>query len=84
MQLEKVEYLMFLIWDRLITGPNSANYLDYVTTNNISNINNFQAQYSAICNHKGNFIDDIIVFKFKTDRFILIVNASNVDKVLNF
>ncbi len=67
-----------------ITGSNSANYLDYVTTNNISNINNLEAQYSAICNHKGNFIDDIIIFKFKNDRFMIIANASNVDKVLNF
>ena len=64
-----------------ITGPNSANYLDYVTTNNISNINNLEAQYSAICNHKGNFIDDIIIFKFKNDRFMIIANASNGDKV---
>ena len=38
-----------------ITGSNSANYLDYVTTNNITAIKNLEAQYSAICNHKGNF-----------------------------
>ena len=62
-----------------IKGPDSIDFLQYLTTNNINNLNNNCAQYSTICNHDGGIIDDIIVYKFNDVFFLVIINASNID-----
>ena len=62
-----------------IKGPDSIDFLQYLTTNNINNINNNCAQYSTICNHDGGIIDDIIVYKFNDELFLVIVNASDIN-----
>lgn len=65
------------IW---VTGPEAEKALEYLTCNRVANLYDGKAQYSAILNDEGGVIDDIIVYRFSKERFLLCVNASNADK----
>ena len=67
-----------------ITGDDAEKFIQKLTINNVENIKPFEAQYSAMCNLEGGFIDDLILFKFSTTEYIIIVNASNKSKVLDW
>lgn len=64
------------IW---VTGPEAEKALEYLTCNRVANLYDGKAQYSAILNDEGGVIDDIIVYRFSKERFLLCVNASNAD-----
>lgn len=63
-----------------ITGKDATSYVQYLTTNDIAKTYDGKAQYSILCNERGTVIDDVIVYRFSADRYILVVNASNVEK----
>jgi aminomethyltransferase len=65
------------IW---VTGPNAERALEHLTCNRVSALYDGKAQYSALLNDQGGVIDDIIVYRFSAERFLLCVNASNADK----
>ncbi len=67
-----------------VTGNDATSFLNYLTINNVDKISDYEAQYSAMCNHDGNLIDDLIIFKFSNINYIIIVNASNKIKVLDW
>ena len=67
-----------------IQGDDAESFLQYLTINNVEKISNYEAQYSAMCDKSGNLIDDLILFKFSTKNYILIVNASNKIKVIDW
>ena len=67
-----------------ITGNDAEVFLQYLTINNVENINAYEAQYSAMCDEEGNLIDDLIIFKFSKTDYMIIVNASNKLKVLDW
>ncbi|UCH02452.1 MAG: glycine cleavage system aminomethyltransferase GcvT [Candidatus Bathyarchaeota archaeon] len=60
----------------IIAGKNSAEFLDYVTSRDPSNLNPFQGQYSTICNIKGGIIDDLTVYNLE-DNYLIVYNAAN-------
>ncbi|WP_185851445.1 glycine cleavage system aminomethyltransferase GcvT [Blattabacterium cuenoti] len=64
----------------LLKGKESQKLLQYLTTNDISKITYGQAQYSCFVNHLGGIIDDLIIYKISEVEFLLIVNASNIEK----
>jgi len=64
-----------------ITGNDAEPFLQYLTINNVEKISDYEAQYSAMCDENGNLIDDLIIFKFSNEDYIIIVNASNKKKV---
>ncbi|WP_185878733.1 glycine cleavage system aminomethyltransferase GcvT [Blattabacterium cuenoti] len=64
----------------ILKGKNSHNFLQYLTTNDLSNIKTGQAQYSCLINHLGGIIDDLVIYKISEEKFLLIVNATNIDK----
>lgn len=64
------------IW---VTGPEATRALEYLTCNRVSSLVDGKAQYSALLNNKGGVIDDIIVYRFSAERYLLCVNASNAD-----
>ena len=66
-----------------IEGKNVFEFLQNVLTNDIAKLNEYDAQYTAICNHNGGIIDDLILYKEK-NSYLLIVNASNIDKDYNW
>lgn len=63
----------------IISGPASEKFMQLVTVNDVSKLSNGQAQYNAMCNNNGGIIDDIIIYK-KDSEFMMVVNASNIDK----
>lgn len=64
-----------------IYGKNALEFLQMVTTNDVSKLSTGQSQYSLICNEHGGVIDDIILYRH-TDKYMMIANASNTEKVL--
>jgi len=63
-----------------ITGSGAEGCVQYLTTNDVKNMTDGKAQYSILCNERGTVIDDVIVYRFSSSRYILVVNASNVEK----
>lgn len=63
----------------IISGKESEKFVQTVTTNDVSKLSSGQAQYSAICNESGGLIDDVIIYKRKTD-YMIVVNASGIEK----
>lgn len=64
------------IW---VTGPEAEKALEYLTCNKVSALYDGKAHYSAILNEGGGVIDDIIVYRFSSEKYLLCVNASNAD-----
>jgi aminomethyltransferase len=62
------------------TGPHAEVAVQYLTTNDVKAMTDGRAQYSVLCNERGTVVDDVIVYRFSRDRYILVVNASNVAK----
>jgi aminomethyltransferase len=63
----------------LVRGARALEFVQYVTTNDASKLELFQAQYSVICNENGTALDDCIVYRLP-DEYMIVVNASNRDK----
>lgn len=64
----------------LISGENALALIQKVTSNDASTLENGKAQYSCLPNKDGGIVDDLIVYKIKDEQYLLVVNASNIDK----
>lgn len=62
-----------------ISGSHALDFIDYITINDASKIEINQAQYTAMCYRDAGIVDDLIVYHFK-DRYLLVVNAANIQK----
>ena len=63
-----------------VRGPQALALLQYVTSNDVSRLQDGQAQYSALMLPNGSCIDDCVVHRFAPDHYFLCVNAANTDK----
>lgn len=63
-----------------ITGPEALDLIQYVTVNDASTLKAGKAQYTAMCYEDGGIVDDLIVYMLDGNHFMLVVNASNIDK----
>ncbi|HSR67174.1 MAG TPA: glycine cleavage system aminomethyltransferase GcvT [Acidobacteriota bacterium] len=63
-----------------ITGPEALQAAQRLTCNDLTRIEDGQAQYSAFLTPEGTFVDDIVVYRFSTRRIFICVNAANRDK----
>ncbi|MGM1049779.1 MAG: glycine cleavage system aminomethyltransferase GcvT [Bacillota bacterium] len=68
----------------LVTGPNAEVFLQQMVTNDVSRLSVGQAQYAPMCNDNGGTVDDLLVYKLSDNQFMLVVNASNIDKDLQW
>ena len=68
----------------IIKGPKSLNLIQKLTTNDVSKLANGKAQYSCMLNKQGGIIDDLLIYRFSNDFFMLVVNASNAKKDFNW
>ncbi len=68
----------------LLTGPNALALIQKVTSNDASNLTIGKAQYSCLPNMDGGIVDDLLVYKLKEEQYLLVVNASNIDKDWNW
>ncbi len=64
----------------LISGTNALALIQKVTSNDASKLEIGKAQYSCLPNDTGGIVDDLLVYKMKDDEYLLVVNASNIDK----
>ena len=63
-----------------VKGQDAFNYFQYIVTNDISKLQNNDVIYTFMCNPHGGVVDDLLVYKFEEDYFMLVVNAGNIDK----
>ncbi len=68
----------------LIEGPNALELIQKVSSNDASKLVDGQAQYSCLPNETGGIVDDLIVYRIKEDQWLLVVNASNIEKDWNW
>lgn len=61
----------------MFTGTAAEAFLDYLTTNNLRNLKAGKALYTCLLNHAAGIIDDLIIYKFNSEKFLLINNAGN-------
>ena len=68
----------------LVLGPNALELIQKVTSNDASKIVDNQAQYSCFPNAIGGIVDDLIVYRINNEKWLLVVNASNIEKDWNW
>ena len=68
----------------LLSGPNALALIQKVTSNDAATLTIGRAQYSCLPNNDGGIVDDLIVYKMKDEEYLLVVNASNIDKDWNW
>ncbi|MFA7444469.1 MAG: glycine cleavage system aminomethyltransferase GcvT [Flavobacteriaceae bacterium] len=64
----------------LLTGENALALIQKVCSNDASTIEIGKAQYTCLPNENGGIVDDLIVYRMKENEYLLVVNASNIDK----
>ncbi|ADQ78770.1 aminomethyltransferase [Paludibacter propionicigenes WB4] len=67
-----------------VKGPNALAFLQKVTSNDVSVLPLGKAQYSCFPNGKGGIVDDLLVYHFEENKYLLVVNASNIEKDWNW
>ncbi len=75
----------------VVKGKQALDLIQLVTSNNVSNLEIGDAQYSCLPNHDGGIVDDLLVYRLDEDQcaegeqaFMLVVNASNIEKDWNW
>lgn len=67
-----------------VTGKRATEYLQYITSNDVSALFNGKVQYSCFPNGKGGIVDDLLVYRFNPEKYLLVVNAANIEKDWNW
>lgn len=68
----------------LLTGDKALELIQKVTSNDASKLSVGKVQYSCLPNDKGGIVDDLLVYKIKENQYLLVVNASNIEKDWNW
>ncbi len=64
----------------LLTGENALALIQKVSSNDASTLTIGRAQYSCLPNKDGGIVDDLIIYRMKDEQYLLVVNASNIEK----
>ena len=64
----------------MVRGPKALETLQWVSSNDVSTIDIGQAQYGYLPNDKGGIVDDFITYRLAQEEYMLVVNASNIEK----
>jgi len=67
-----------------VKGPKALAFLQKITSNDVSILEIGKAQYSCFPNGKGGIVDDLLVYHFEENKYLLVVNASNIEKDWNW
>lgn len=67
----------------IITGKEAQNYVEFIFTNKVYSLNPGEIAYGMMLNEEGTVVDDLLVYKFSKEEFLLVVNASNIGKDYN-
>src|SRR3954463_3080397 len=63
----------------IVSGPEALNLIQHVTSNDASRLVDGQAQYSALTTEEGTVVDDLLVYRESASRYMLVVNAANIE-----
>jgi len=63
-----------------VDGENSEAFLNWLLPNNVKEMKENQCLYSPMCYPEGGVVDDLLVYKYNSSKYLLVVNASNVEK----
>lgn len=64
----------------LVEGPKAFDLIQYITSNDVSQLFPGRVQYSCMPNEEGGIVDDLLVYKISDEKYMLVVNASNMEK----
>ncbi len=64
----------------LVEGTDAESYINYLVTNDVTKLSINQAQYTAMCYPDGGTVDDLLVYKLENEKYLLVINASNIEK----
>ncbi len=67
-----------------ISGPQAFDLIQYVTVNDVAKLYPGKAQYTAMCYENGGIVDDLLVYMLDDNLYMMVVNAVNKDKDLNW
>ncbi len=67
-----------------VEGPEALDLIQWVCSNDASKLVDGKVQYSSLLNETGGIVDDLLVYRFKADKYLLVVNASNIEKDFNY
>src|ERR1044072_43724 len=68
----------------ILKGPHALDLIQKVTSNDASVLSDGKAQYSCLPNKQGGIVDDLIVYRIDAQTYMLVVNASNIEKDWNW
>ncbi len=68
----------------LISGPQAENMVQRLVTSDVKAAKNLQVTYTLMCNESGGVVDDLLVYKYTPTKFLLVVNAANAAKDLEW
>jgi aminomethyltransferase len=68
----------------ILRGPNAIDLIQLTTSNDASKLYDGKVQYSCFPNEQGGIVDDLLVYRIKEDQYMLVVNASNIEKDWNW
>ncbi|SFE30437.1 glycine cleavage system aminomethyltransferase GcvT [Alteribacillus iranensis] len=63
-----------------VTGDEAFSFLQYIVTNDLTRLEPGKAMYTMMCNEQGGVIDDLLIYQLKDNHYLLILNASNTEK----
>lgn len=63
-----------------VKGPNALEFLQQVTSNNVATLPVGKAQYTCFPNEEGGIVDDLLVYHYESEKYLLVVNAANIRK----
>ena len=63
-----------------VKGEGAEAFLQYLVTNDVTQLQNGGAQYTAMCYENGGTVDDLLIYRYAVDHYLLVVNAANTEK----
>ena len=67
-----------------VKGPHASDFLQKVTSNNVAALTPGKVQYTCFPNENGGIVDDLLVYQYEPEKYLLVVNASNIEKDWNW
>ncbi|MCS7005256.1 MAG: glycine cleavage system aminomethyltransferase GcvT [Cytophagales bacterium] len=64
----------------VVIGKYALDFLQKVTSNNVAKLYNGKVQYSCFLNENGGIVDDLLVYRLQENKYLLVVNAANIEK----
>lgn len=63
-----------------VKGPNAFAFLQHITSNDIGALKPGKAQYSCMPNFSGGIVDDLVIYQYEDEKYMVVVNAANIEK----